>query len=332
MVEILSLIQSQSMRLSRCVATVLVWLACFIAPFSVAAEWADIANSRDVGNFVRFPDTVIVRYSEQPAARYLLALGKVKKIDGSWQPESSREISGQWNSVTYRAPDRETSSRVFAHFKTQFDQLGYESLFECEGPACGSSSKWANDVFQEKVLYGPKIHQRYFAGKLGNKVVTLYAIKRGNKRTYARIDFIDTDAPETESGAASAALTTPLQTAEAASEAGEYSGSQALIENGRLVVALEGDNLPASMTALLMSVSDWMQTDAGSRATLRVVGHRYGADSVAQLQAASAEDANAVIELFRQSGVPTDRLQAYGVGPLAPGSKQGADRVVLTLQ
>jgi len=292
-----------------------------------AADWDDVEGSQDLAAFERFPDTAIVRFSEEDAAKYLLALGKVKKIDGNWQPERVNEITGRWTSVTYRARDRQTSAAVFEHFTAQFDALGYEPLYRCTGLACGSSNKWANDVFQEKLLYGPQIHQRYYSGQKDNTVVTLYVIKRGNKRIYARIDQIDSrpvEAAELPTGTTEASK--PL-----ASDGSAQSLMSELISNKRLVIPLEGNQWPESAINLLDSIAEWMTTVASAGQNLRLVAHRYTGENVEDQLRRSRRDAELVAQHLQQRGVPAERLQSYGVGPLAPGEGNAPSRVVLTL-
>lgn len=61
---------------------------------------------------------------------------------------------------------------------------GYEEIFSCQGAACGNSQHWANNVFNESVLYGLSRYQHYSTGTVDDSIRVLYAVRRGTQINY----------------------------------------------------------------------------------------------------------------------------------------------------
>lgn len=288
-------------------------------PFSPLAQSAvvdDVVGSRDLRGFERYPESGIIRYSEQAEGRYIYALGKVKRVSGSWRPEEEGQASGVWTSLTYRAPDRKSSQAVYAHFRQQLQALGAEPLYACSGRACGPSNQWANLVFSEKLLYGPDGNQRYFAGRLGDTVLTLYVIKRGNRRVYARLDQVVL----AEAEPVSVRLETPTAVAS--------SWLTSLQQQQRAVILDTEPNALRSVEAELEQLAAWLQ---GQQRSLRIVGHRYGDRPLDELRERSRVAANELSKRLIALGVPSAQIEVFGLGSLAPGDL-GRDRIVLLLE
>ena len=60
--------------------------------------------------------------------------------------------------------------------------------FACEGRACGSSSYWANKIFNNAVLYGPEQFQNYAVFRTPSGWWTIYISQRATRKIYARLD------------------------------------------------------------------------------------------------------------------------------------------------
>ena len=71
----------------------------------------------------------------------------------------------------------------------------YRKLFSCIGRECGSSNYWANDIFGNRILYGPERNQYYSVFDAANEgredFIAMYIITRGNRRVYAYFEFIE---------------------------------------------------------------------------------------------------------------------------------------------
>lgn len=273
--------------------------ALTVAFQALAFPEGDVADSVDFPNIDRFPDSVITRSEAAESQRFVVALGKMKKTAGRWGAEEQRVVIGAWQSLTYRAPDRSRSLEVFDYLVDQLKRQGVNADYQCSGSGCGRSNAWANTVFSEKRLYGPNAGQHYFTGNVDGMQWMVYAIKRGNKRVYLRVDRLVL--PE-QSGSAgrSDGLSKPLL----------------VFKKGRATLAqntIRDKNWFAALRAAM-----------GPEKRLRIVAHQYNstgdgtAHSVEALLSASQRAAESLRDELLQAGVSANKVSAYGVGPLAP--------------
>ncbi|MFK7733167.1 MAG: DUF4892 domain-containing protein [Pseudomonadales bacterium] len=289
-----------------------VCLAAGISPAHAQAIVSDEAGSADLEFLSRYRDSGIVRYEQSNSSDFLFALARVRKLNNRWQAEQERRVSGEYTSITYRAPDRIPSKSVFEHFSLQIEAAGFENLFECAGRSCGGSNKWANVIYSEKRLYGPDVNQRYLVAGKGNETLALYVIKRGNKRVYARIDYVVSRGPEQQSQV-------------------DLSWSEHLQRNGKVTVPLDSDDVQGESGELKQLVG-WL---SGSGKTLHVVGHAYrageGEASIDELKSRSLDSAISLRRRMIELGADASAIEAHGLGPLAPGQASGADRLELLI-
>lgn len=167
-------------------------LLIMCSPFVIAED--DISGASDDSLIERFRGSWIVNYQSPLLTDYSLALGSVEKVNGVERLEREERITGYLKRISYRVPDGNTTRTVFNNFKEQLEKLNAEILFTCQGRECGSSNYWANDVFGFSKLYGVERSQYYMAAKLPGVTAVIYVTERGNRRIYAHIDFIETDA------------------------------------------------------------------------------------------------------------------------------------------
>lgn len=177
----------------------LMWFTRFVSllllvcsSFVIAED--DISGASDDSLIERFRGSVIVNYQPPLLIDYSLALGSVEKVNGVERLEREERLTGYLKRISYRVPDGNTTRTVFNDFKEQLDKLNAEMLFTCQGRGCGSSNYWANDVFGFSQLYGVERSQYYMAARLPGVTVVIYVTERGNRRVYAHIDLIETDA------------------------------------------------------------------------------------------------------------------------------------------
>lgn len=287
-------------------------LTMSISPAHAQPVVSDKDGSTDLAFLSRFRDSGIVRYKQSTSSHFLFALARVRKLNNSWQAELERRVYGAHTSITYRAPDRSSAQSVYEHFRAQSEAAGFVDDFSCSGLSCGNSNKWANVIYREKRLYGPDINQHYFVASKNNETLALYVIKRGNKRVYARIDYVvarergsDTDA--------------------------QRSWSEQLQLSGRLSMPADSHRLQENSTELRQLV-DWLSL---SGRTLHVVGHAYGKAGVSELKSRSLDSAVSLRRRLIALGVDAAHIEVHGLGPLAPGSdahlQQDRDRIELLL-
>lgn len=171
-----------------------------ILPHSIAA-WLlcvsayAISDTRVPANHFMFtidPKATVSHQSVSSSNDYAVALGKYKKSDNLWLPEKVQYTQGQLTRYTLELPRHYSEDQVFAFYRDQLPDTA-SPLFECESRACGESNNWANDHFGVKQLYGTNTSQRYAVFSIEGEqtmYVTLYVIRRGNRRLYAQLETV----------------------------------------------------------------------------------------------------------------------------------------------
>ncbi len=292
------------------------WLLAlwFVSATLSAQVVPDIDGSRDLDSIERFPGSGIVRFTASESVSRYFATGKVKKVQGMWRPEKERQVRGRLTSITYRIEQRYSSRQVYEFFTQQLETLNFRTLFACADFACGPSNKWANTVFAEKVLYGPDKNQFYLLAETAEALLGLYVIKRGNKRVYARLDWVDVSS----SGSGG------VGSAESAD-----SWSEALRLTGRLELAVDQLNWEQPQTSeQLAELAAWLKSQS---VAVRVVGHKYGSADLPTLLQESEQLAQDFANRMLALQVGSKRISVHGLGPLAPAHAAPSDRVVLLL-
>lgn len=165
---------------------------------SAAVNAADVPGSRDFDSLSRYPQSEIVAFKEGPVLERTYPLDSIRRISGQVRTSDQISASGQLTAVTYQLPAVHTGIEAFERTRNSLLEEGAELLFWCEGRECGSSSLWANDVFQRSSLYGPEARQAYLLARLpgeSERFLALYGITRGNGRSYLQVEAFAPDEP-----------------------------------------------------------------------------------------------------------------------------------------
>lgn len=254
----------------------------------------------------RFPGTTVVSQASETSIVHQLALGILQRNAGIAVPEDTRRITGDLTKVLYEIPREYSGEDVYQYFRSQLNADSYRELFSCLGRACGSSNDWANDIFQNRILYGPAQNQYYMAyqqaGNTGlEPAVAVYIITRGNRRLYAYVEIIkpEADLVESRSGGRGFSL-------------------EQLLEAG--FVALEGvsfTNDGVDESNQLTNLAN--ELNRNPEVNVYIVSHLSSGETLGQQRQRSQARADSVLEYLVAQGVSASRLSAAGVGPLAPG-------------
>lgn len=306
----------------RWLRTVLAGLLLLLpAAHAVAQSAGDVSGARDLADVARFPGATIVQYEAVPAGNYRLALGRLQRVNGRVTAGREERLQGELIRITYQIPLGFSGAEVFAHFLNSFSGQTQE-LFRCQGRACGSSNFWANDVLGNRILYGPEQEQFYVALSASNaagetdRYFVLYVITRGNRSVYAHLDVLEPVLVDAQS--------TP-ESPQALLERLQQGGSVIVraIRFGEDDSLLESEGLERVASALALA----------PELRVLVVGHLRESGDVDALITRTQRRAQAVVEALQQAGVDSARLQARGVGPLAPACAQApcSDRIEIVL-
>lgn len=307
-------------------------LAAFLVVAPVRLS-ADVAGSSDYASFERFPGSTIVDYRQEPATVYNLPLGRMQRAAGTVAPSRAERFQGHLRRITYEIPGGFLADEVYRFYREQLLSQGQQALFSCQGRGCGSSNFWANDVFGNRILYGPEANQFYLASTYQgmreqdqeqeqvNGYAALYVVTRANRRMYAHIDFLEL--PAQLAAEQREALNTTPQALE-----------QRLARERAVVITDLGFD---DSDELVNADGIDLIVDVLSRDVLLevyIVGHLQGNGELGELQARSARRAQAVVDRVAASGIDADRMQAQGLGPLAPLCRPGpcSQRIELVLR
>lgn len=303
-------------------------------PLVSAAQSQDVVvGFTDHSLFSGFADSKIIERKLRRDINYRIILGALERIRGEVIPEDSERLRGDVTQITYEVSQEFTSEDVRAFFQEQLTAKNYELLYSCEGRECGSSNYWANDIFRNRILYGPERNQHFMAfranpGLENDPYFSLYIITRVNRRIYAYLEIIEpggTQEPEQIAAVAeTAAVIEELQNSEQINSAVDPDLLETLREQGSVIVPAfrfqSNDRLaaPADVGLLVSALN------ADPSLSVYVVAHmKVEGQSLQVLMQRSAARANSVRQALIAGGIDAQRIEAAGVGPLAPNCASG---------
>lgn len=276
------------------------------------------AEAADFPGVDRFPGAEIVDYREESNSNYSLVLGRMQRVAGQVTASASERFQGNLTRITYQIPNGFSEDEVYSFYRDQLVDDAQRELFTCQGRGCGSSNYWANEVFDNRILYGPVQNQRYLATTFETGVpgasqigyAALYVVRRANQRLYAHLEMLALTGRIAEEQRA-AQLVTP-----AAIE-------QRLSRDGSIVVPSlrfdENDQLEEEAGVALLA--DVLQRDR--LLEIYLVGHLQGNADLETLQQQSLARAELVRQRLIEAGIDGGRITAAGIGPLAPFCRPG---------
>ncbi|MFU8817840.1 MAG: DUF4892 domain-containing protein [Pseudomonadales bacterium] len=289
-------------------------LVSFTPPAAVAAS-DDVAGSRDPYGVERVARSRIVNYQrDQEMRQHDFVMGRVDRIRRELRVEDQLRLEATFESATYQMPDGVSVAEAVAHYQ---GELGGDLLFRCEGRGCGRSNDWANQIFNQAILYGPDVNQYYSAWEWQGRLVGLYVIERGNRRVYAHLQFYE---PQEVTGIQPNVLLTRRLSERgwAPIEAVTPSSSGEFAEPDQQVLA-----------ALAEPLSRF------SGQSVYLVCHLYGPRQPEELLAVSQRCAERGAELIGLGADAADSalpdLTPYGAGPLLPRTPAYRSRLELVL-
>ncbi|PDH35317.1 MAG: hypothetical protein CNF02_00945 [OM182 bacterium MED-G28] len=278
--------------------------------------------SRDHPLLSRFPDSVIASVEFDEDINYRLVLSSLQRTRGLVSSEISERLRGDVTKIVYEVSEEFNGQDVYDFFREQLQERNYEELFNCSGRECGSSNYWANDIFRNRILYGPERNQYYLAMRTDPTVefsphIALYIITRGNRRLYAYMEIIEVGGAETRIDIAN-----PNNLLER------------LRERGFVIVPdIEfQEDLALTSESNLSAIVSMLQADPSTQ--IYLVSHLSDESDIDTLLERSQQRANVLRQLLIGRGINGNRIIARGVGPLAPSCNGGncEDRVEIVLQ
>lgn len=224
----------------------------------------------------------------------------------------TERIEGQVTRLYYQNPDERSELEIFRNYRSALDAAGFEEIWACAGDgSCttGSSRNAFNAANGISAINGPNSH--YAVGTLGYDGHLAYvAVATGRHGT--SIDIIET--AEMDTGMVSIS-------AEALASGLDAEGH---VRVDGLLFAHDSDELlPESADAL--NALNTLLTERPDL-DLYVVGHTDMTGSLSyNLDLSRRRAASVIAALVDEYGIRAGRLDAQGVGPLAPESTNASD-------
>jgi len=311
-------------QIGRVAALALGLLAAAMAP----ALTADIKGAKDYPGIKRFEGASIVSYSTQKFTHYTLALGPATGVDAAGKATfaSSKQASGALTRLSYTAPAGVSSADVFENYQNELAAKGYQVLFKADGAAIGPNQ---GDIFAgiETQLFEYSTEAGHFLtaelSKDGATVdIALYVTEYEDGYT-PRVEveqgqvIVQLDVVE------SGTLQDKMVTVSAADIEKGLAAQGHIAIYGIYFDTAKTDLKPESKPSL-DQVAEFLKDDPTMK--IHVVGHTDNVGGMDSNMALSQARATAVVAaLVKQYGVPASRLNAAGVGPLAPVAPNTTD-------
>ncbi len=261
---------------------------------------------------------------------YTIVLGGLQRTRGEVIPENSERLRGDVTKITYEVSQEFTADDVYQYFREQLESRNYSELFSCEGRACGSSNYWANDIFRNRILYGPERNQFYLAFRTNRGTETevyfaLYIITRANRKIYAHVEIVEPGGTQEPEQQAPQVISRQLESANPESSGSADAALQAadlirqLQQRGSIIlpdIGFQSDNQLAQNTDLSLIVS---LLNLDRSVLVYLVSHlNEESQALQMLMQRSNTRANTLRQALITEGIEASRIIAAGVGPLAP--------------
>ena len=261
--------------------------------------------------FEPFPLSTLDNQSARATPDYQLPLSQITRIQGILRTQNELRLSGDLIRRTWQLSPGNTPDQGFEHVRDQLLRQQANILFECSSRQCGASNLWANQVFGYANLLGVDSTQFYLAAELATGHMAVYAVRRGNGRSYLHIDYIHVAPSVVE------------QESEQMIESDQVSWQQQLQDLGYTDLPGWSAAEPNTLQQLLGLLDDDLDLK------LRIVVHQRVNTGDTGLTESNAEAQRLESELL-QSGVMPDRVSVFAIGSLAP-SVLGSNNHAITL-
>jgi len=136
---------------------------------------------------------------------HLVLFSPVREVNNEIRSESLARLPVTGEGRLYRIAQDSSREEARDHYLRVLRQRNAQILFECSSIRCGRSNVWANQIFNQAVLYGRDATQDYLvAGTVaedGARWLTLvYTVSRGNLREYVWVEHLQVESGATIPG------------------------------------------------------------------------------------------------------------------------------------
>lgn len=126
---------------------------------------------------------------------HLVLFSPVREVNNQIRSESLARLPVAGEGRLYQIARDSNRREAGEHYSGLLRERGAQILFECSGVRCGRSNVWANQIFNQSVLYGRDGAQDYLVAAMadedGNRWLTsMYTVTRGNLREYVWVEHL----------------------------------------------------------------------------------------------------------------------------------------------
>lgn len=216
----------------------------------------------------------------------------------------SQHLEGKVTEIHYSIPDGRSVLEVYRNYEAALKQAGFEILFACKGRECGTGGRVPVKGLGTILVWGdmPRVLTARLARPEGDAYVALHIPNPGSE---VIINVVEVKPMETgKVGVNAASLASGI------GKSGHVAVYAILFDTGKWEIKPESE--PA-----LAEIAKVLKQDPALK--LYVVGHTDNVGALAMNKDLSQRRAAAVMDaLVIRHGISAGRLNADGVGPLAP--------------
>ncbi len=313
-------------------------LLCLLLGLNAAlAAPSDVPASKDHPLLQRYEGSWILGYRQTAFGALSLPLAAPVRAGNAWTLPKQQPVEGRHTRLLYVSPDGRSSLEVSRNYADALARAGFQTLFSCEEEACGAQGTLSKRFLYTDALeldnkgqtssmaFSQPSEQRYLAAKLarpeGDVYVSIFVARENFatwkdltwNRALVLVDIVEMAPMEAGKVAVDAdALGRDLTTAGRAAVYGvSFDTNSATLQ-------------PESQSTL-REIARMLEANPGLK--LYVVGHTDNVGDMATNLDLSRRRAEATVQaLVNQYKIQPERLEAAGVGPLAPVAPNASEQ------
>ncbi|WP_239985816.1 DUF4892 domain-containing protein [Marinobacter salexigens] len=156
-----------------------------------------------------FPQSTLETTTRIESSGHLVLFSPVREVNNEIRSESMARLPVSGEGRLYQIYRDASRQEAREHYLGVLNARGAQILFECSGIRCGRSNVWANQIFNQAVLYGRDGTQDYLvAGTTADDgtrwLTSMYTVTRGNLREYVWVEHLKVAAGASVPGLGSA--------------------------------------------------------------------------------------------------------------------------------
>jgi len=177
----------------------------FVSPILVSLALSSTVQSAPEDMPEPFQQSTLQETVSIQSSGHLVLFSPVREVNNEIRSESLARLPVKGEGRLYRIARDSSREEARDHYRGLLRQRNAQILFECSSIRCGRSNVWANQIFNQAVLYGRDATQDYLVAATvaedGARWLTLvYTVTRGNLREYVWVEHLRVESGATIPG------------------------------------------------------------------------------------------------------------------------------------